>query len=662
MAEHINFTIQLVSDAEPSSGFGTELLNSLVPRAADGCPIIPASHIKGLMKQALLDVAESLKPKGAMHCIGCAFGTGGSALSDEAVFSLADARCVSGGTISTVTRTALTEHGTAATGSLRTAECIATGAKFESRVHFLGKPSPLLDTLIRYALLSVMEIGGARNRGCGACCTEIEGEDRAPGALLKQLLPMFSSNNEPFVTASHKKAVTGSSEKQIALKLSFTASGPLCVPELPVVGSSNNTICSGFAIPASAVQGIVLHRINAIAPSVADACFASNLFRAWPMHPVIPKSHGLPVRVSTSHRISKLPDERNIYQFCDEIVQRYDWDSAPKNAPLKGADGVLGLVDGEVYLWRNSDMPRSISAHGVINGVNGERNLFTVESIAVDTFSGIVLMPEDAAEVLRHSLEENAIATVGKSRSVRGSGELRMEILPDLPIRLTPSRELGEVPVFIVQSPLLIENENRGASAGETLKALVESAGWGQVKDQAGSISMLFGWNRHKDGRQKAVRVIEPGSVFRLERTPNNLRELLTAGIGSGRERGYGAVWPHPGVADVRYLPEPERPVLGSADSSGRVGWKLFSQARSSGLTASQIGRLHACLKRGSDKALEYMDRQKNERPPRIWDRWKPIFAHVKAAIEENAKEAEKSLKVWHDLTVAGKREDHAHE
>ena len=55
MARNIDYTLRLVSDAEPSSGFGTELLNSLVPRDTDGSPLIPASHIKGLMRQALLD-------------------------------------------------------------------------------------------------------------------------------------------------------------------------------------------------------------------------------------------------------------------------------------------------------------------------------------------------------------------------------------------------------------------------------------------------------------------------------------------------------------------------------------------------------------------------------------------------------------------------------
>lgn len=66
---------------------------------------------------------------------------------------------------------------------------------------------------------------------------------------------------------------------------------------------------------------------------------------------------------------------------------------------------------------------------------------------------------------------------------------------------------------------------------------------------------------------------------------------------------------------------------------------------------------LLASLKKGPKSALAYMDRQKNERPEKQWLRWKPLFQRVKNEISENAQQAEKSLKVWHDLTVAAKTE-----
>jgi len=553
MARHFDFTIRLVSDAEPSSGFGTELVNSLVPRSTDGYPIIPASHIKGLMKQALLDVIGTLNPEGARYCMACVFGSEGSDLSSEALFSLVDAKCHCHNTLSTVTRTGLTEYGTAKEGTLRTAEIVSVGSEFKGTVRFRGNPSPLLDTLARYALLSVMEIGGSRNRGCGACCVSIEGEHRTPGTLLRELL-LLSCKDELLLPASKAVSVDGSSQHQVVLKLTFTALSPLCVPELPVVNGTN-TICSGFVIPASAVQGIVLHRINALESAVADACFVSKLFRVWPMLPLIPGSEGLPVRVSTSHRISKLPDENGVYQFCDRIVESDPEKNAHHTVSLKDVDGVLAVVEGQVNLWRSSDMPRSISAHAVINDPKDRRNRFTVESIAVNEFSGMVLLPEDAAQLLCASLKENPVVAVGKARSVRGSGVLRAEVLPEIPINFTSLESGDRAPVFIAQSPLVVENENLDRPANEILKELVESSGWGEVDQCDGSVSILFGWNRHREGRQEAIRIIEPGSVFKLKKEPKNLTELLAAGIGGGRDRGCGAVLPHPGIVHTRYVP-----------------------------------------------------------------------------------------------------------
>ena len=65
---NIRYTIRLVSDAETSSGLGSDLIDGLVARNVDGNPVIPASHIKGLMRQVVKDlpgmiVADDTKKK-----------------------------------------------------------------------------------------------------------------------------------------------------------------------------------------------------------------------------------------------------------------------------------------------------------------------------------------------------------------------------------------------------------------------------------------------------------------------------------------------------------------------------------------------------------------------------------------------------------------------
>ena len=57
----VHYSIELVSDAAPGTGFGTEQLDELVPRDAEHRPVLSASHLKGLMRDQLLLAARSLE-------------------------------------------------------------------------------------------------------------------------------------------------------------------------------------------------------------------------------------------------------------------------------------------------------------------------------------------------------------------------------------------------------------------------------------------------------------------------------------------------------------------------------------------------------------------------------------------------------------------------
>lgn len=652
MANAIDFTLKLVSDAEPSSGLGTQLVDSLIPRNFDGAPILPSSHLKGLMKQALLDVDSALSPTGLGDLIDKAFGAeGDSDQNSGACFFLSDAVAPVDTAITTVSRTSLNEFGVAKSGSLRTTEAVASGTEFAGTLVFTGSPSPLLDTLVRYALLSVMEVGGSRSRGCGACAVEIPGENRTPGVLLKELTELLGANSADLLAEAPNVESSGTEDKPVTLRLTFTADSDICLPDRPVVGT--NTISSGFSISASAVQGMILTRINALNKAVADACFESELFRAWPLQPVAGESDKIPVRVSTSHKISKLPVEEGEHVFCDAMIEEYDWDKTPKNAPLKAADGVLCSGAEGVALWRSADMPRSLSAHGVVNGPDGKRNLYTVESMAVKRFQGVVVLPENAANLLLESLKDNATVQVGKGRSVRGSGELRAEPVESLADVCADSQNSKNGSVFIVQSPMLVEKDTGMRSVGEMIKEIVADAGWGEVVEAAGSVAVMFGWNRHGGGRQTPVAVIEPGSVFRLKSTPDNLTSLLVKGIGDGRKRGCGAVLPHPGIAKKRYEPNPAIPEISRDDNGPGVrGYNLWKASKAL-LSASQISQVWSLAGESTDAALHYLEKQRTDRPARIWDRWKGVINPLKEELKSHPKQAAETLKVWHDLAVA---------
>jgi len=661
MPNSLTYTLKMLSDAEPSSGFGTELINALIPRDINGLPVIPASHIKGLMKQAMKDIEETLvlddKQKGFITKV-----FGGASVKTQlhhslkeidksTIFSLTDCKTTKMPVMKTVTRTALDSTGTAKNGTLRTTETIAAGTEFSGSINFITKPTQLENLLVRYALLSIMEVGGSRNRGCGACFVTINGEEKIqPGEVLKEVFEEMEKDTRPNPPPPPMH-LQGDPEKRVTLKLAFTADGPICVPELPVV-SGNNVIRSGFTIPSSAVQGIILHRIDALNRDVASACFKSDLFRVWPLLPTVGEADGIPVRTSVSHKISKLAIEKDRYEFCDEIIE--EWTNAPQNAPLKSADGVLISTGEGVKLWKANDMARHITAHGVHNGDTQARNLFTVESLAVNNFCGLVVMPEDAAKLFLKSLDDNPTVMVGKSRSIRGSGKIFAEQQLSFPDFKYPSapKSSKEVYCFIVQTPLLIEGDVDGKSVDAILKDIVEQAHWGKVVESAGSLQVLFGWNRNKDGRQKAERVIAPGSVFELMEKPANLEELLVKGIGNGKERGYGAVLPHPGIAKERYTPKHVPIGFKSPDHAGKIGWELWKKAKDTGLMPSQIAQVQAELANGKQPALAFLARQEKDRPAKIWDRWKPVIENVRIEINNNPEQAGKALKVWHDLAA----------
>jgi hypothetical protein len=308
-----------------------------------------------------------------------------------------------------------------------------------------------------------------------------------------------------------------------------------------------------------------------------------------------------------------------------------------------------------------------------------KRNLFTVESLAVTSpmfFTGLISMPQNLAESLMDSLEENPFVQLGKARSVRGGGKLSAELIKFDELTLMKKCEQK---VFIVQSPLLISQNLYNESFEDIISELVKDSGFGEIEEKdgrkqaKGSISTQFGWNSMKmtKGMIPAKAIIVPGTVFQLKEAVDNLEEKLIKGIGEGREQGFGAVLPHPGLAEELFqVPTEEKTVEVSAENFGKQGFELYDKAKESGLSASQISRLREYLTLGAEQAIEYLKRQKNERPEKIWQRWEKVFGELRNEIKQAKEEPlydnktqyiehiKKKLKVCHDLLVADKEDE----
>lgn len=82
----IKYTITLKSDGEPGSGFGTELIDSLLPRDKENRVIIPATHIKGIIRENLVLQTSKIIDCNAIKKL---FGEEGSA--NSALFHLDNA-------------------------------------------------------------------------------------------------------------------------------------------------------------------------------------------------------------------------------------------------------------------------------------------------------------------------------------------------------------------------------------------------------------------------------------------------------------------------------------------------------------------------------------------------------------------------------------------
>jgi len=645
----INFTITLKSDGEPASGFGTELIDSILPRNSDGHIIIPSPHIKGIIRENLENIPNKLI---APNVIANLFGKENGSSS---LFHIDNAVAPKDAKVIDVTRTKLNEFGVADAGSLRTSEAVASGSIFSGTITTYCNLSRDYENLIKLGLLSLFAIGGGRNRGAGACIVTIDNEGRTPGELLRLLATVDFGETPPKDIKENDFVIA---DDQVTMKLIFKAKNPVCVPEVPI--TKNNMIRSGFSIPASAVQGAILHRINDISKKTATACYESGNFRAWPLNPS-DNTESTSLRVSFTHKISKLKIKNtDNYLFQDETVKPYDWDKISSKSPLTGTDGVL-LADGvSVKLWKSSGMARIVSAHGVHNGDrydkrnSQKRNFFIVESLAPTLFTGIVSMPKSASDLLLKSLKNDSFVQFGKSRSVRGGGDLSAEIVH---FATLPIMKKYEKTIFIIQSPVLIPENLVEKSVEEIISAIVKDSGFGEVEKSSGSVTTQFGWNRtFNDKFISAKSVISPGAVFKLKSPIENIEEKLLKGIGGGRKYGFGAVLPHPGVAEQLFHDEAKPSVLAKTDKNfGTEGFELWEKAKESHLSASQISRVRELTGIDADKAIEYLHRQSDDRPIEIWKRWKELINQIEDGIQKDAMHMEKALKVCQDLLVADK-------
>ena len=598
-----SYKIRLCKDAEPGTGLGGEIVNDLVPKDVDGLPVLPASHIKGLMRAALREIVKPrssdwspfLEVAVGQTCsdrlIDRVFGQEDERRPDaegrlrfmDAEIPLVKRQKKSAKKLThTVSRTALSDNGTAKETSLRTTEAVDKGTVFAGKIHCEFDESTVEGIAWRLALMSIIAVGGSRSRTGQAVAEWIEAPqaEQSPGKLLLELdkaikAKQFTNPGE-LKDGSFSTAPAASNATAI-VELLFVADSPICCPETP---DKTNVISSGFSIPASTIQGIILHRVSRQNPKLATELFHADNFRCWPLNPcanpqddrILDVLDGNPsgwfgefpssIRVSLSHRAAKFSTKEyyDTDYFFDPAchVEPYDWPKNPDNAPLKASDGVILFGDGtqrlhrrdgnttKRLLWKASHMPRKLSTHGVLDGPkcrentrgNG-RNLYSVEAMAPLIWRGQVAVPENIADLLVAEFDAQPLVSVGKARTVRGQGRMIARRVDAADAAILNGSDSATV--LVLQSPVQIPNEMHGKlsrhelSSEDILREMAE--GWLKHYDLPGLAEMTgvprrqnvwanagvrFGWNRtigfggRAAGFQNAVPVLLPGSVFML--------------------------------------------------------------------------------------------------------------------------------------------------
>jgi len=601
-------------------------------------------------------------------------------VSEYAAFTLSAASLSHEIKTAIVTRTSIGDHGVAADKSLRTTEFIAKGSVFTGRLFSASKSDSVEDLAWRLSLLSVFAIGSNRNRGTGSCVVDIKGESRGPGELLRKLdalLPSWLAGSKDSPTASSTSEIKLSS-KAVVLRLTFRATTPICCPEIP---DKSNVMATGFTIPASAVQGLILTEINRRQPALADALFAHPIFRAWPMQPCWqPMSRksdtvgDLPVsavRVSLTHRAAKYSIDKvyGVDDFHDEALEpKRSFEDQRPGSPLKASDGVLlRYSNGEVKLWRASDMPHVITTHGVhaeelSHDLKRERNLFTVDAMAPLVWQGLVVVPEDAVSSVLEVFSMLPQVSIGKSRTVRGLGSLEIERIEGVPAEWKTHTDKT---VLVVQSPIPMQTSTQ--SADEIFRSLAEN--WAEklntnIEKVWTSSGILFGCNRVHQGRQPAQRVVLPGSVieFKGKIDERLLMDFLTCGdcVPDGRQRGYGALSVHPGKATkLLEIGHAVPSMAASPDNFAEAVRLALKIARNHKLPSiSQIRSVQQRVGRSvGESAIDYLDRQR-KKTSNVWSDWDDCHADVRKLLTDFPKSAEKALEVLADLACVKEKSE----
>ncbi len=221
--------LELLEDLHVGTGLNWGDVDALQARDRHGRPVIPASHIKGLWRDAAEEWQRWEPDAITREDIAALFGDAGGA---QGRLVLTSAYLASSNEPTTLLwgSTRISASGTAEEGSLRFVEYVSAGTSFQLDLQ-MSTESDRLAELLAVIIGRCSQLGGAKTRGHGLVHWQREPRASSPVKI-------------------HR--VPGSSPR---LRLLLRNLDPLCLPQ---TGHPGNLISTGSIIPGRSLRGALV--------------------------------------------------------------------------------------------------------------------------------------------------------------------------------------------------------------------------------------------------------------------------------------------------------------------------------------------------------------------------------------------------------------------
>ncbi len=492
-------TAELLSDTHPGSGSGGDGVDSLIARDRHGQPVIWASHIEGVLR----DAARRLKGDAeAEHFFGRAGGQQQRALFTS-LYTQEDPRS----RIWRSTARKAFDNRAPKADTLRAIEFVPKGTRFVGEVELLENDLPVLQRLVQ----EVDALGSGRAAGSGRVKLSLEKIEVQPQSIdgaTERLLLLLKNRDPLCITAT-------------AMPTNLIPSFPF-VPGRALLGTiANWLITEDHQVTASLLTS---GRI-----SVSDALPLPEM----PAH--VKDVEVLPAPLSLySQKPAGAAGEAPWWAQSVAPTQRFDVWSAPGGKNLKRPEDDLFVYrPSPKDAWRTFRSVRRVRLrNGRPDPKQADASLFAIEQIVEETLFLAEL--RGAPENMRQLAERLAPVLSGVRWLRVGRGGAPVEVVRLAWVNEALEAQPQERALLILTSDLLVRDEYlrwRTALDGATLQGMVGEPV--QLGKSLQDSVMVHGFNGTSRLWRMPAAAIRRGSVF----------EVSGPGVGKLAERAAKGEW-----------------------------------------------------------------------------------------------------------------------